>query len=237
MAAKKCVGAEAGSELEMFEIKQSLNFMSGEIAKIAKQQNTIMNMMGEIRELKRQNEEKENKIRMLETRVADLEQYSRINDVIISGLETRHRSYASAAAGATNEDPPDTELISLEQQVLRFFDSKGISVEENSIEGIHPLPRRNQSEKPTIILRFVNRKHKNMLLKQGRKLRGTNVYVNDHLTKRNGDIARKARYLRKTNKIQATWVRDCKVFVKLLGSPEDAKVLVIREMSELDKYM
>ena len=60
------------------------------------------------------------------------------------------------------------------------------------------------------------------------------IYVNDHLIKKNADIAGKARYLRKQNKIQPTWVRDCKVFVKLLGSPEDAKVLVVREMSDLD---
>ncbi|XP_015259872.1 PREDICTED: protein NLRC3-like [Cyprinodon variegatus] len=119
-----------------------------------------MNFRGEIRELKKQNAEKDAKIKMLETRVTDMEQYSRVNDVIITGLESRHRSYARATAGASGEDLSDAELISLEQQVLRFFD-------------------------------------------------------------------RKARYLRKQNKIQVTWVRDCKVFVKLLGSPEDAKVLVV----------
>lgn len=237
MAAEKSMVTEEEKTIEMFEIKKSLNFMSGEIATIVKQQKTIMGLMGEIQELKRLNEEKDKKINMLETRVEDLEQYSRINDVIISGLDTRHRSYASTVAARTGEDPPEKELISLEQQVLQFFTSKGISVEENGIEGCHSLPRKNQSDKPTIVMRFVNRKHKNLLLKQGRKLRGTNVYVNDHLTKKNADIARKARYLRKLNKIQATWVRNCKVFVKLLGSPEEAKVLVIHETAELDKYM
>ena len=54
----------------------------------------------------------------------------------------------------------------------------------------------------TVILRFVNRKHKLELLKQGKKLKGTNVYMNDHLTKRNAEIAKKARDLRKEKKIQ-----------------------------------
>lgn len=87
-----------------------------------------------------------------------------------------------------------------------------------------------------MILRFVNRKKKIALLKQGRKLKGTNVYLNDHLTKRNAEIARKARYLRKQKKIQNTWVTNCKIFIKLNGTPEEAKVLVIRSMEELDKY-
>lgn len=87
-----------------------------------------------------------------------------------------------------------------------------------------------------MILRFVNRKPKNALLKQGCKLKGTNVYMNDHLTQRNAVIARKARFLRMQNKIQSTWVTNCKIFIKLNGTPEEAKVLVIRDIKELEKY-
>ena len=52
-----------------------------------------MELMGEIQNIK-----KDKKITFLENRVADLEQYTRMNDLIISGLKTRHRSYARAAA-------------------------------------------------------------------------------------------------------------------------------------------
>ncbi|KAJ8358176.1 hypothetical protein AAFF_G00028040 [Aldrovandia affinis] len=83
-------------------------------------------------------------------------------------------------------------------------------------------------------MRFVNRKHKTALLKQGRKLKGSNVYLNEHLTKRNADIARKARYMKKQRKIQTTWTTNCKVFIKLNGTPEEAKVLVIRNIEDPD---
>lgn len=63
-----------------------------------------------------------------------------------------------------------------------------------------------------------------------------NVYVNEHLIKKNSDIARQARLLRKQKKIQSTWTSDCKIFIKLNGTPEQAKVLVIKEMTELEKY-
>lgn len=48
--------------------------MSGEIATIIKQQKTIMSLVGEIQELKKLNEEKDKQIKVLETRMSDLEQ-------------------------------------------------------------------------------------------------------------------------------------------------------------------
>ena len=62
----------------------------------------------------------------------------------------------------------------------------------------HTLPRKDNTIKPIIIIRFVNRKAKAELLSQARKLRGTNVFLNDHLTKKNADTARQARILKKT---------------------------------------
>lgn len=220
---------------ELEEIKKSLNFMSEEITTISKQQKVIMDLFEEIKDLRRQNEEKDKKIVMLEGRVSELEQYSRLNDVIVTGLETKHRTYARVTA-TENGDPSEQEINYLEKQVIEFFGSKGIKVESKDIEGCHPLPRKNKNQKNAIIIRFVNRKQKKELLMQGRKLKGTDVYINEHLIKKNADIARQARLLRKQKKIQATWISNCKVFIKLNGSPEQAKVLVVREMTELERY-
>ncbi|KAK7152537.1 hypothetical protein R3I93_010685 [Phoxinus phoxinus] len=227
---------------EVEEIKKSLDFLSAEISTIAAQQKKIIDLMGEIQTLKRQSLEKDRKIAILETRVADLEQYSRINDVVISGLRTKHRNYARVAADAGHtvagmNEASEEEKESLEQQVICFLDSKGIAVDSRDIEACHTLPSKNKTYTPLVIIRFTNRKKKSSLLGQGRKLKGTEVYINEHLTKKNADIARKARILRKQNKIQATWVRNCKIFIKLHGStPEAAKVILIRDITELDKF-
>lgn len=86
-------------------------------------------------------------------------------------------------------------------------------------------------------MHFVNHKHKVALLRQGGKLKGTKVYLNEHLTKKNADIAKDARLLRKNEKIQSTWTRNCKVWIKTNGlQPEDVKVLAIRESNQLDEY-
>lgn len=128
----------------------------------------------------------------------------------------------------------EIDTSSTEQQVASFLQSKGIDLDCNNVEACHVLPRRKVGDKSTVVMRFTNRKHK--ILKEGKKLKGTNVYINEHLTKYNADITKKARYFRKMKKIQHTWVPNCKVFIKLNGSPEDAKVLVVRGKEQLTEY-
>ena len=57
----------------MEEIKQSLNFMSGKISKVATQQSKLLGLMEEVRELKLAIKEKDKRIGDLERRVDDLE--------------------------------------------------------------------------------------------------------------------------------------------------------------------
>lgn len=220
---------------EVEEIKRSLDFLAEEITAVRTQQKTILDLVVEVKTLRQQNTEKEKRIAILENRMADLEQYTRMNDIIVSGMEIKPQSYARAVTGMMNREEI-TELVSVEQQVTTFLQSKGIEVDSNSIETCHPLPRKNKTDKPAIIMRFMNRKHKTALLRQGRKLKGSDVYLNEHLTKRNADIAKTARFLRRQKKIQSTWTANCKIYIKLNGSPEEAKVLVIRDIQELDKY-
>uniref|UniRef100_A0A668T9A7 Uncharacterized protein n=1 Tax=Oreochromis aureus TaxID=47969 RepID=A0A668T9A7_OREAU len=53
------------NEEELEDIKKSLNVMSEEITTISKQQKLIFNLMEDIKELRRQSEEKDKKIAML----------------------------------------------------------------------------------------------------------------------------------------------------------------------------
>lgn len=219
------------------DIKKALDFLTEEVSTVRKQQKTIMDLVEEVRALRIQNAEKDKRLAFLESRVQALEQYSRINDVIVTGLRIKPRSYARAVTSNNEGETGELDDNSVERQVAAFLQSKGIKLDCNDIEACHTLPRRNDNnDKPAVILRFVNRKHKTVLLKQGRKLKGTNVFLNEHLTEHNAEIARKARYLKKQGKIQNTWTANCKIFIKLNGSPEESKVMIIRNIEELDKY-
>lgn len=63
---------------------------------------------------------------------------------------------------------------------------------------------------------------------QAKKLKGTNVYINKHLTKKNGGIAREARMLRKQKKITGTWTRNGNVWIR----EQDGLAKVIKAMKE-----
>ena len=156
-----------------------------------------MSLVEEVKALRLQNSEKEKRIFLLENRVDELEQYTRIHNIIITGLETKPCSYTQAAMRMTGGDTSEEDATSVELQVTAFLNSKGIEIDSDNIEACHPLPHRNKTDKPAIIIRFANRKQKTELLKQGRRLKGSDVYMNEHLTKRNAEIARKARFLRK----------------------------------------
>ncbi|KAK7925751.1 hypothetical protein WMY93_008061 [Mugilogobius chulae] len=237
MPPKKALNA---MDEELQEIQKSLNYMSGEISKVAEQQQKLLALVTEVAELKEIIKAKDAVICGLERRIDDLEQYTRMEDIIVSGLETMHRSYARAIATDTTQehgaDAPSEEQQTLERQVIKFLESKHIKVASENIAACHTLPKKYKDAKPTIVLRFVNRKHKVELLRQAKMLKGTGVYLNEHLTKKNADIARHARNLRKLKKIQATWTRNGLVKIKLNGTPEESKVITIRELKDLDPY-
>ncbi|CAL8363306.1 unnamed protein product [Boreogadus saida] len=182
MGPKKAFTAE-----EAEEIKRSLDFLSEEVAAMRKQQRDILDLAGEIKVLRLQSKEK-----------SDLEQYTRINNVIVTGLHVKPRSYARAVTDDNGGEPGERDGSSTEQQVAAFLQTKGIELRCSDIEACHPLPRRKTSDIPVVIIRM-------------------------------------ARNLKKQGKIQNTWTANCKIFIKLNGSPE-AKAMVIRDIAELDKF-
>ena len=223
---------------DMEELKLSFEFMSSKVDTIMKQQAVITELIGEVKQLKQSNIEQNKKIVSLENRLDSLEQYSRMNDVIIAGLKIKPRSYRQAVQGLASEGNLEHEETT-EEQVKTFLQSKDIVIDIDNIEACHTLPTKSLNDKPvipSIIVRFTNRKNKINLLKQGRKLKGTNVYINEHLTKKNGEIAKKARALKKNDKIQSTWTAGCKVFIKPIGAAESSHGLCISGIEQLKRY-
>lgn len=96
-------------EDELEDIKRSLNLMLQEISTTSKDQRKIMDLMKN-EELKRLNDEKDKLISLVETRVANMGQFSRINDVIITGLDINTYDRAVASVG----EPTESELDSTE---------------------------------------------------------------------------------------------------------------------------
>ena len=83
-----------------------------------------------------------------------------------------------------NQNAPEDELGSLEAQVTTFIDKNmGISLMDADVSTCHTLP--GKKDTPNIVIRLANRKVKNKILRQAKQLKGTNVYINEHLTAKN----------------------------------------------------
>ncbi|HAX73371.1 MAG TPA: hypothetical protein DCY20_07595 [Firmicutes bacterium] len=67
-------------EEELEEIRKSLNFMSDELSKVAKQQAMLLDLIDEAKQLKNLVKEKDKRIEGLERRIDDLEQYTKMED-------------------------------------------------------------------------------------------------------------------------------------------------------------
>ncbi|KAK1906207.1 Glutamyl-tRNA reductase [Dissostichus eleginoides] len=176
--------------------------------------------------------EKDEKIVTLERRIEELEQHTRKEDVIVTGLKII-KPYSQVVKGdsapSTDRDGHD----SVETQVLEALNDRGVYLKSEEIEICHTLGKPSESGFQRVIIKLVSRKTKVRMMINAKKLKGTGIYINEQLTKSNTDIARTARDLRKRNKIEATWTRDCKIFIKT----NEGKVSIVKDSEDLSIFL
>ncbi|XP_050035702.1 uncharacterized protein [Dermacentor andersoni] len=138
----------------------------------------------------------------LERKVADLEQYSRMNNVEIKGIPTSQGE--------------DCGVI-----LKRIGDAIEYPLLPTDIDTAHRVA--SKSNEKNIIARFCSRDKKNEFIRKARRARlrtdhigftggtSTPVYVNDHLTIDNKKMFSKALALKKENKWKYLWTENCQI--------------------------
>ena len=230
---------DIGINLETATNDEKINFVCRQLGLLTKLQK-------DVKRLRREINLKDMKINSLENRVHELEQYSRREDLVISGIEIKNRSYARVARTGQNDDnnegAPIEEQESVETQVINEFAKRNVMLKSEDISACHTLGRREPGKTNPIVIRFVSRKMKIDILRNSKKLKEPEnetlpkIYVNEHLTKLNASIARKARFLRKQQKIVSTWTRNCTVFIKHYIDNEHTRIMAVRSIDELDRF-
>ena len=136
----------------------------------------------------------------VEERCDELEQYSRRNTVRIRGIPE-----------ADNEDT-DRLVTDLAARKLE------VPLATNDIVRSHRVGRKTEDERKgprDVIVRFTTHNTKVAVMRGARKLKGSQLYINEDMTKTRSTIAWEARNLKRDRKILDTWTRDGVVFVKL----------------------
>ena len=91
-----------------------------------------------------------------------------------------------------------------------------VRLEERDIDRSHRLGRKMGDGRPReIIVKLVSHDTKvNIILKSGKRLRGTNIYMNEDMTKYRSSLAFEARQLKRDQQIADTWTRDGHILIK-----------------------
>jgi exosome complex exonuclease DIS3/RRP44 len=169
-------------------------------------------LQGEFAQLKKQLAEKDEKIRSLEDKVDELEQYSRRNNVRISGV-------------------PETVGEDTDALVIQLAKAIGCDLQPGEIDRSHRVGPKDLSKGPRPLLvkmmayrskRALTSRRSGLKSKSGKvifpDLKWANdagrVFINDDLTSTRSRVAAEARSRKKQGSIKDTWVFDGVIFVR-----------------------
>lgn len=203
---------------EVDELRASVDFMSTQFDDLLKRREELVTsnkaLLASNKDLVAKNE-------ALEKRLANMEQYSRLNNAEIKGVPVTKGENCLAILTAIG-DAIDCPVSSADLDVVHRVPTKG--------EGMN------------IIARFCSREKKNDFARKARKARVmTNqigfsdqshdpVYVNDHLTYENKKLFAQALALKKTHSWQFLWTDNCQIKARKMC---DSKVFRISSEADL----
>ena len=212
----------------------------------------MTNLTADVEHLKKESIEKDKKIKTLETKISDLEQYTRKDDLVITGIETPKSSYSDMATSSSeqqNENASDSVTETLEGKVISVLNKYGIAIKSSDISVCHTIGKKDPTRNQPIVVRLISRKTKSDILRNANKLKasirkdpktgavvkGSGIFINEHLTQQNAAIARMARIMKKEGKLVSTWTKNCKIYVKVKEHGDQFQVKIIRSIEELEQ--
>ena len=168
------------------------------------------------------------KVSVLENKLAEQEQYSKRDNILIQGLKIA-KPYSRVAEDNNQQVVDDgdkwsdSDKLIMRSNIMDFSKNKlKVNIENSDILDVHVLPNRGHNNKGTVIVRFTNRLARDRFyqarLGQKKHLFDEKIYLNEHLTARNASLFKKARELRKDQKITHAWTKNCRLFVRLLNN-------------------
>lgn len=196
---------------EFKDFKAALEFFSAKVDNatdlMREVKEDIKHVKEEVKRLKEENLSLHNTVVDLETRMRDMEQYSRINNIEISGVPE-----------SENEDM-DTLLTDI---------AKAIDVEHkaSSVEAAHRVPSYNRKRVSPIVVKFKSRRDKEVWINGFKKTRPLTadkinphmnkdkVFINEHLSPANKLLLSRTKEAARDRGYKFIWTKDGKIFAR-----------------------
>lgn len=183
-----------------------------------------------------ENNQLKSKVKILEERLEDMEQYSRINCLEVNGI-------------------PEDKSSSPIDMVKKVGTALGVEIKDEVVDACHYLGAKRDGGSRGIIVKFVRRSVKEELLKKRKVKRNLNtndigvtqtassvIYINESLSPSRRKVLNAARAFRKDYGYTYVWVSNGKVFLRknqgdkaiVVTSLEQLTTLEQREAASLD---
>ena len=112
---------------------------------------------------------------MLEKRIDNFQQYSKKDNLVISGLNVQHRTYVRTASNLSIDSYTVQEAGTSEENMLAFLNNHNIPIQESDISICHPLKSKGNSS--FILLKCSNRKAKMDVIKSLKEVMSTQMNI------------------------------------------------------------
>lgn len=206
----------------------------------------LRDCLAEIDCLKRENVENKRQIDVLtknltdaNTKIDALEAYNRRDNIIISGLPVASYAESATANDQSGRGGEEEHAAETERSVLALCQELQVPLSPADISIAHRLQKKRNNQGPAaIIVRFTNRKAREMVYAARHKLKhrhGVPVYINEDLTKPTAELFARARKLVKDRVIYSAWTSGGVVNIRKTSDPScrPCRVLSTSDLSHI----
>lgn len=215
---------------EMGELTASVSFVSDKLdenATLFKEfKDDLAAVKQENAEMRRQVDSMDSELCYLRDKVRTLEQYSRKNNIEISGI-------------------PVTQKENIQKLVMDVGSALGVDVKEQHISAAHRVPSFNNKRTPALVVQFISRVSREDWLSKFREKKELyahqvntsfpkqKVYINEHLSPDNKVFLARLKVKCKEVGYMYAWCKEGKFFVRKAQGDNVCRINTYDEMDQL----
>lgn len=208
---------------DMREFQDSLSYNNAMLEDALKK---IEDMTEAQKNMGEENIELKNKVKLLESSMDDLEQYTRNKNVQIDGI-------------------PPKQDENLRDIVMNIGNKIQVDIKREDIDAIHRIPTRSTKTPEPIVVQFLTRQMRESVVQKAREVKvhtkdlGFNeeskqIYVNEHLTRKKKHILFEARRLKYEKNYKYLWTKSGKIFIR---KEDRSPIINLNSIDDLHKIM
>lgn len=206
---------------------KSIDFCSNKISDFEASIKLVNDKLKLLETYKKENEELKNEVCHLNNKINDMEQYSRLNNLIITNY-------------------PENRNENVFDIVTNIGETLGVTINDNDMDAAHRLQSNVNNKNPrNIVVKFVSRRKKEEFLSNYRRKKHSvtlnpvaesskMIYINEHLSQANSLLFKKAREDLRA-KYNFIWTSNCKILVK--KDNDASRTHTIRSVSDIEKLL